>query len=322
MHEKDFRIVFMGTPGFATPGLEELLNHGFEVAAVVTSPDRPAGRGLKLQASPVKRLALEKGLPVIQPENLKDPDFLARLRELKADLFVVVAFRILPESVWSMPPYGTFNLHASLLPQYRGAAPINHVLINGESRTGVTTFYIDRDIDTGRVIGQMETPVSKNETAGELHDRLMMLGARLVVQTTEKIMDGEIRLIDQKDLPAYSEKLKKAPKITREFCEIDWSKSTRQLYDFVRGLSPYPAAYTHIEKEGKKHRLKIFRAEKISHPPEGSPGQIHTDQQSELWIHTQDGALGLLEVQLAGKKRMPAEEFLRGTTIPPGSHAL
>jgi methionyl-tRNA formyltransferase len=301
------RIIFMGTPDFAVPSLDILHKNGFPVVAVVTSPDKPAGRGLKMQASAVKKYALAHDIPVLQPVKLKDPAFLAQLRSLKADIQVVVAFRMLPEAVWNMPPLGTINLHASLLPQYRGAAPINWAIINGEKETGITTFKLKHEIDTGEIIYQRKITIREDETAGELHDEMMELGARLLLQTIQSISKNDYPLTSQA-MDNASLPIKQAPKIHREDCKIPWNKSVEEIYNLIRGLSPYPAAWTVID--GKI--LKIFRSKKSTEGHAFIPGTTDTDQHTYLRIAGNNGWIYLTEVQLAGKKRMDIEEFLRG----------
>jgi methionyl-tRNA formyltransferase len=327
------RIVYMGTPEFAVAPLKALLDNKQKVVAVVTVADKPSGRGQKVNESAVKKFAVENGIPVLQPVKLRDPEFLAQLKALKADLFVVVAFRMLPEEVWSMPKLGTFNLHASLLPQYRGAAPINWAIINGESRTGVTTFMIDKQIDTGGIILRQDILIGKDETAGEIHDKLMEIGADMVVQTTQGLIERNVDTRVQKSFIQGSEVLKPAPKLTRELCHIDWDDSTKQVYNLIRGLSPYPAAYTELVKDGSAPiQIKIYSAEPVdpvilsgvlSLPKDGAKdlvtepsGMIVSDGKSYLWITTKDGAISLKEVQLAGKKRMGIEAFLLGFRDP------
>ena len=313
MNKKDFRIIYMGTPHFAVAPLRELLNHGYPIAAVVTVADKPAGRGRKLRPSPVKEFALEYGLKVLQPLNLKDPAFISELKKLKPDLAVVVAFRMLPESVWSLPSKGTVNLHASLLPQYRGAAPINHAIINGESETGVTTFFIEKEIDTGSIILQKKIPIGPDETAGELHDKLMDAGAGLIIETIELIRKGEVNAIDQSLFNIPENQLKKAPKIFKQDCKIDWSQSIDKVYNFIRGLSPFPGAFTYFNLTGEQKMLKIFKGKKIENI-KGKPGEILV-RGGKLIGYTADAALELTEIQLEGKKRMRAEDFLRGLKI-------
>ena len=313
------RIVYMGTPEFAVEPLKALLEAKYKVVGVVTVPDKPSGRGQKVNESAVKKFAVEKGLPVLQPEKLKDPEFLGQLAALKGDLFVVVGFRMLPEAVWSMPKLGTFNLHAALLPQYRGAAPINWAVINGESLTGVTTFMIDKNIDTGGIILRQESRVSHTDTAGDVHDRLMGIGADLVVQTVEGLIQGNAETRVQRSFIQGSELLKPAPKLTKELCHIDWTDTTENIYNLIRGLSPYPTAYTELVKDGNPTQLKIFFAESDSsiRVPEGTtPGTILSDGKNYLAITTSDGVLSLKDIQLAGKKRMDVKAFLLGFRDP------
>lgn len=312
---KKTRIVYMGTPEFAVAPLEALIAKGYDVVGVVTVADKPSGRGLKVNESAVKKYAVEHNIPVLQPVKLKDPEFLEALRAWKADLFVVVAFRMLPEEVWTMPKLGTFNLHAALLPQYRGAAPINWAVINGERITGVTTFMIDKDIDTGNIIFREECRISDTDTAGDVHDRLMEMGARLVPDTVEAIVKGEAELRVQRSFIQGSEVLHPAPKLTKELCHIDWHRSTKDVYNLIRGLSPYPTAYTEIvPADGEPVQLKIFSAEKIDASAE--PGTILSDGKSYLAIATADGAISIKELQLAGKKRMDVKSFLLGFREP------
>ncbi len=307
--KKDLRIIFMGTPEFAVESLRALHEGGYNVVAVVTMPDKPAGRGHKLQFSPVKQYALEAGLPILQPEKLKDEAFLAELRALRADLQIVVAFRMLPEVVWAMPPRGTFNLHSSLLPQYRGAAPINWAVINGETETGVSTFFLQHEIDTGNIILQAKTPIAPTETAGEVHDRLMTMGAQLVIQTVDLILADKAQ---GKPQPQVAN-LKPAPKIFKETCLVDWQKSTTEIYNFVRGLSPYPAAWTELHSpQGDTLLLKIFETEIEDCPPQHSAGTLLTDNKTYLKVAARDGYVKLLSVQLAGKKRMGVRDLLNG----------
>jgi methionyl-tRNA formyltransferase len=302
----------MGTPEFAVPSLEILLEHGFHILAVVTAPDRPAGRGLQLKESPVKRFAREQGLNILQPEKLKDPDFLQTLRALDADLNVVVAFRMLPELVWNMPPLGTINLHGSLLPQYRGAAPIQWAVLRGASRTGLTTFKLQHDIDTGSILFRQEVPIDAEETAGELHDRMMHIGARLLLKTVQAIQQGTYVLTSQATLFDPTQPLHPAPKIHKEDGEIHWDRPVEQIHNQVRGLSPYPGAYTFLE--GKQ--LKILRSHKLYGPPLEKPGTWFSDHKHHLRWACQDGWLEVLELQLEGKKRMDTEAFLRGFRMP------
>lgn len=311
------RIVYMGTPEFAVAPLDALIKRKYKVVAVVTVADKPSGRGLKLNESAVKRYAVEKGIPVLQPEKLRDPAFLEQLAALKADVFVVVAFRMLPEEVWRMPKLGTFNLHASLLPQYRGAAPINWAIINGEKRTGVTTFMIDKNIDTGGIILREECLISDSDNAGTLHDKLMELGSNLVCDTVELIIQHNVELRVQRSFIQGSEELKPAPKLTRELCHIDWKRPSVQVRNLIRGLSPYPAAYTELVSEsGERLQLKIYGAEFMDAPAGIKPGQIVSDGKSYLAIGTADRMLSITDLQLGGKKRMDIGAFLLGFRNP------
>ena len=325
---RKIRIVYMGTPEFAVAPLDALVKAGYQVAGVVTVADKPSGRGLKLNESPVKQYAVAHGIPVLQPEKLKDPAFLEALAAWKADLFVVVGFRMLPEVVWSMPRFGTFNLHAALLPQYRGAAPINWAVINGEHLTGVTTFMIDSRIDTGGIMLRQEHRIGPADTAGDVHDALMGIGSDLVVQTVEGILNGEIELRTQRSFIQGAELLKPAPKLTRELCHIDWNDSTTSIYNLIRGLSPFPTAFTELAptEGGDPVALKIFFAEPLSSLPTASgnpvPGTVASDGKSWLAIATADGWLSLKDVQLAGKKRMDIKAFLAGFRNPEEYHAL
>ena len=315
MEKKDLRIVFMGTPEFAEFTLRRLVEDGYNIIGVVTMPDKPMGRhGSVLQSSPVKKYAVEQGIPVLQPEKLKDPAFLEALAALKADLQIVVAFRMLPEVVWSMPRLGTFNLHGSLLPQYRGAAPINWAIINGDKETGVTTFFLKHEIDTGDIIHQERIPILPDDNAETMHDKLMALGADLTVRTLQDILAGNIKPIPQSDIPVSE--LRPAPKIFKETCRIDWNQPTIRVRDFIRGLSPYPAAWTVLHSsDGNDQDFKIFAAEPVPNAPLQTPGTITCDGRKNLIVSTADGALRLLEVQLSGKKRMPTPAFLCGCTI-------
>ena len=315
---KKTRIVYMGTPEFAVAPLEALIAKGYEIAGVVTVADKPSGRGLKVNESAVKKYAVEHGIPVLQPVKLKDPEFLEALKAWKADLFVVVAFRMLPEEVWSMPKLGTFNLHAALLPQYRGAAPINWAVINGEQMTGVTTFMIDKDIDTGGIILREDCRINETDTAGDVHDKLMAMGAGLVVETVEGIIQGNAETRVQRSFIQGSEVLKPAPKLTKELCHIDWNDSTRNIYNLIRGLSPYPAAFTELMAEDAEApvQLKIFSAEKMSLESPAEPGTVLTDGKNYLAVATADGAISIKDLQLAGKKRMDVKAFLLGFRNP------
>lgn len=303
------RIIFMGTPDFAVPSLEILVKNGYQVIAVITAPDKPAGRGLKMQASAVKIAAERLGLPILQPEKLKNEDFLNQLRVLKADLQIVVAFRMLPEVVWSMPPLGTFNLHASLLPQYRGAAPIHWAIINGETQTGVTTFFLQHEIDTGDLIMQAKEPIYRHDTAGTLYERLMYKGAELVLQTVQAIEKGNITTTPQRQIAA--EGLKNAPKIFKETCEINFQQPAEAVFNFVRGMNPFPTAWTRYN--GLIY--KIHWVVPVHDDNRYSPGEWHTDGKNFLHIGTTDGYVVVEELQAEGKKRMGIAEFLRGNKI-------
>ena len=307
------KIIYFGTPEFAASQLEAIISAGYDVAAVVTMPDKPAGRGRKIQYSEVKKAALEHNLPLLQPEKLKDPSFLEQLASFQANLFIVVAFRMLPAVVWQMPKYGTFNLHASLLPQYRGAAPIQYAIINGETETGLTTFFLNEEIDKGAVIMREKVTIRPDETAGELHDELMLLGNKVVVETIRKIEAREVNAQAQEEL-VQSEPLKSAPKITKEFCNVDWTQSGQCIYNHIRGLSPYPAAHTQLHSDvGETLELKIFASIFSPCQNEFCTGSVFTDNKTFLKIAVRDGYIFLTEIQQAGKKRMPIDEFLRGT---------
>ena len=319
MKKEELRIVYMGTPDFAVESLRALVEGGYNVVGVVTMPDKPMGRhGSVLQPSPVKKYALEKGLTVLQPEKLKDETFLDELRALKADLQIVVAFRMLPEVVWNMPPMGTFNLHASLLPQYRGAAPINWAVINGETETGITTFFLKHEIDTGKIIQQVRVPIHETDNVEDVHDRLMLLGGQLVTETVDNILAGTIQPIDQSELVGADVELKPAPKIFHETCQINWNQPMKKVYDFIRGLSPYPAAWSEFEDaKGKKQSVKIFSTSMVERVFTAlelmpKPGEMLTDGKTYLHVMCQNGLLSINELQMAGKKRMPIADFLRG----------
>ncbi|MCE3294705.1 MAG: methionyl-tRNA formyltransferase [Crocinitomicaceae bacterium] len=303
------KIVFMGTPDFAVGILDKLVQENCRVVGVITAPDKPAGRGQQLSESAVKKYAVEKGLHVLQPEKLKDEQFISDLRALEADLFVVVAFRMLPEVVWNMPPKGTINLHASLLPEYRGAAPINWAIINGETKTGVTTFFIEQEIDTGLVIERDETPIRENETAGELHDKLLEIGKKLVFSSVQKIENGSVKRIPQAELTPEGE-IKSAPKIFKPMCRVDWSQPVTVAHNLCRGLSPYPTAWTMLKNKetGEERSLKIFRTEKTDQP---STAELKSSK-TELLIPCADFYLSVSELQFEGKKRMSARDFLLG----------
>ncbi|MCC8095404.1 MAG: methionyl-tRNA formyltransferase [Tannerellaceae bacterium] len=314
MKKEDLRIVYMGTPDFAVESLKALVEGGYQVVGVVTMPDKPMGRHMsELQSSPVKQYAVSKGIPVLQPEKLKDEEFLAALRDLQADLQIVVAFRMLPEVVWNMPRLGTFNLHASLLPQYRGAAPINWAVIHGETETGATTFFLTHEIDTGEIILQKRIPIADTDNVGIVHDALMKMGAGLVIETVDLLLTGQIEGIPQEIFYTHPEELRAAPKIFKETCRIDWNQPVKKIYDLIRGLSPYPAAWTELlYPEGKRVILKIYESEKRYESHTFPVGTIHTDQKTYLDIAVPDGFLRLKIVQPAGKKRMNIADFLNG----------
>lgn len=309
------RIVYMGTPKFAVEPLRAIIEAGYNVSAVVTVPDKPAGRGLKLQPSPVKVFAEQNHIPVLQPEKLKDPQFIQTLKEINPDIAVVVAFKMLPRDVWQIPRLGTFNLHASLLPQYRGAAPINWAIINGEKETGITTFLLDEQIDTGNILLQKSVPIGETETAGELHDRLMYQGAGLVVETINMLTAGNINPIPQNQIKVSGE-LKPAPKIFKETCRVDWNNPSQKVFNHIRGLSPYPAAWTELKTKRNNVEtiipLKIYQAEKLDLAQPQRPGTLKTDGKTYLYVFCSQGAIALKTVQQAGKKAMGIEEFLRG----------
>lgn len=308
------RIVYMGTPEFAVESLKRLVEGGYNVVGVITMPDKPMGRhGSVLQASPVKQYAVSQGLRVLQPERLKDESFIEELRSLKADLQIVVAFRMLPEVVWNMPPMGTFNLHASLLPQYRGAAPINWAVINGDTETGITTFFLKHEIDTGEIIDQVRVPIADTDNVEVVYDKLMRLGGDLTLKTVDAILAGTVKTTPQEELAQVTE-LRPAPKIFKETCRIDWNKGVKAVYDFIRGLSPYPAAWTELHETAASQpvMLKIFESRKEFCMPEETVGTVVTDGKSYLKVATTDGYIDILSLQLAGKKRMPVADFLRG----------
>ena len=315
----------MGTPEFAVESLKALVEGGYNIVGVITMPDKPMGRhGSQLSMSPVKVYALEQGLKVLQPVKLKDPDFLKELESLAAELQIVVAFRMLPEVVWNMPHLGTFNLHASLLPQYRGAAPINWAVINGEKETGVTTFFLKHEIDTGEVIKQVRVPIADTDDVGVVHDKLMTIGAKLVTDTVNKIIDGTLRTVEQDLMIGEKDVLKPAPKIFRETCRINWNQSRKKVYDFIRGLSPYPAAWTVLESDGKQTDIKIYQTSKIQNAQapgavSRSAGSVWTDGKTFMRAATADGWLDILTLQQAGKKRMGVADFLRGFKVAEGA---
>ena len=312
MNPKEIRIVFMGTPEFAVPSLRALVAGGYNVVGVVTTPDKPAGRGQKLHQSEVKIAALELGLPVLQPEKLKAPEFVEAMQALRPDLGIVIAFRMLPEVIWAMPRLGTFNLHASLLPQYRGAAPINWAIINGETETGVTTFLLNHEIDKGGIIDQIRVPIHPEDNVGTLYDKLMTTGTALVTSTVDRIAAGDIRPVEQQHIDEST--LRPAPKIFKEDCRIDWTLPGRRIADFIRGLSPYPAAWTEMFREGDEvsQSAKLFSAafEAAAH---GQPcGTVESDGRTFIRVACADGWIIPGELQIAGKKRLPVRELLLG----------
>lgn len=312
MEKRDLRIVYMGTPDFAVEPLRCLVEGGYRVVGVITMPDKPSGRGHKLQFSSVKQYALEQELPILQPEKLKDEAFLQELRAWEADLQIVVAFRMLPEVVWNMPRLGTFNLHASLLPQYRGAAPINWAVIHGDTKTGITTFFLKHEIDTGEVIQQVSVPIADTDNVGIVHDKLMMLGGQLVVETVDAILNDAVKPISQEEMAVVGE-LRSAPKIFKETCRINWEAPVKRVYDFIRGLSPYPAAWTElIQPDGKEVVMKVFETEKIPESHAVPAGTIKTDGKTYIHVAVTGGWIKVCSLQLPGKKRLKTEEFLRG----------
>lgn len=302
MEKRELRIVFMGTPDFAVPSLDILVQHNYKIVGVITAPDKPAGRGQQLHQSAVKKYAVEKNLAVLQPEKLKNADFINELKALEPNLFIVVAFRMLPELVWQMPEYGTFNLHASLLPQYRGAAPINWAVINGEKETGVTTFFLQQEIDTGNIILQEKINIEDEDNAGSVHDKLMDIGSQLVLKTVQQIEENSVT-----EQPQELTTSKHAPKIYKETCLIDWNKPVLEIHNLIRGLSPYPTAFTHLD--GKV--LKIYKSEVILRQAHDDKAYL-TDNKTYLSFKCANGYLDILELQLEGKKRMKVDEFLRG----------
>lgn len=307
-NKRDLRIVFMGTPDFAVATLKTLIDHNYKVVGVITAPDRPAGRGQKLRASAVKQFALEQGLNILQPTNLKAESFIEELKALKANLQIIVAFRMLPKVVWQMPEYGTFNLHASLLPQYRGAAPIHWAIINGETKTGVTTFFIDEKIDTGAVIQSEETQIGTNTTVGELHDELMTIGSELVIKTVEQI---EINSVTTAIQP-QTEDLKTAYKLNRDNCKIDWSLSIDTIYNKIRGLNPFPAAWCYLENEEEKPlSIKIYGVEKLEEKHNNDAGKLISTKDA-LKVACKGGYINILEIQLPGKRKMEVKSLLNG----------
>jgi methionyl-tRNA formyltransferase len=314
---KDLRIVFMGTPEFAVTTLKYIIEAKYNVVGVITAPDRPAGRGRKLQQSAVKEFAVANDLPVLQPTNLKSPEFLEELRALKVNLQVVVAFRMLPKVVWQLPEFGTFNLHASLLPQYRGAAPINWAIINGETLTGASTFFIDEKIDTGKMILQKETPIELKDNVGSLHDRLMILGAELVIDTLDLIKNDKVKTISQKE----SKGLKEAPKLTKENTRINWSLGATKLYDFIRGLNPYPAAWTVIKNGELELNTKLYDIEVLVESHDKDAGEI-IQEDNKLKVAVKDGYILVNEIQLPGKRKMKTKELLNGYQVETDAKVL
>ena len=312
---KNIRIVFMGTPEFAVASLGSLLMNGFNVVGVVTVPDKPAGRGRKIRKSAVKEFAEFSSLPILQPDNLKDPGFISELKELKADLFIVVAFRMLPEAVWRLPSIGTINLHASLLPDYRGAAPINHAIINGETVTGVTTFFIDEKIDTGNILLSEDVRIFPFENAGDLHDRLMIHGARLIIKTLSDIAENKIKPVSQKALLKPGESPKLAPKIHPDDCLINWDNTVVNVHNFIRGLAPYPCAKSFFKNESVIHSFKIYESEIELENHAYKHGQIISDGKHFIRIACNNGFINIVSLQLEGKKRMNTAEFLMGFRI-------
>jgi methionyl-tRNA formyltransferase len=307
------RIVFMGTPEFAVASLDILVQNNYNIVGVITVPDKPAGRGQQLQQSAIKKYALEKGLNILQPEKLKAEEFLNELRSLKADLQIVVAFRMLPEVVWKMPRLGTFNLHGSLLPQYRGAAPINWAVMNGDKETGVSTFFLQHEIDTGKIIFREKTVIGDDESAGEIHDRLMIIGASLVLKTVKAIENNNYPQTDQSEFIAKGEQEKHAPKIFKEDCRINWQDPMKKIHDHIRGLSPYPAAFTElISTDDKTYSIKIFKTETERSDHTETIGSVHTDSKTYIKVAVKDGFINITDLQLPGKKRLAVSELLRG----------
>lgn len=312
---KNLRIVFMGTPEFAVATLDLLLMNGINVAGVVTAPDKPSGRGRKIKKSAVKKFAEDNNLPVFQPVNLKDPEFIESLKKLNADLFIVVAFRMLPEDVWKMPRLGTINLHASLLPDYRGAAPINHAIINGETKTGVTTFFIDEKIDTGHILLREEVPISPDENEGELHDKLKEHGAKLVIETLSHLSENNLRTTPQTKLIDLHEPLNPAPKIQPEDCIIDWNNECVKIHNLIRGLAPYPCARSAFKGDSATISFKIYGSKPKIEKHSFKPGTIYSDGKQFIRVYCKDGFLEITGLQLEGKNRMNVVEFLRGFRI-------
>ena len=324
MTKEDLKIVFFGTPDFAVESLSRLVDGGYNVVAVVTMPDKPAGRGRQLQQSDVKRYAVEHGLPVLQPVSLKDEAFIAELRSFGAQLFIVIAFRMLPEAVWQMPPLGTFNLHASLLPRYRGAAPINWAVMNGDTETGVTTFFLKHEIDTGDVIQQRSCPIGRHDNVEDVHDRLMVMGADMVLETVDAIINGTVKPISQDQMLTTGQQPTPAPKIFKDTCRIDWTRPAEELYNHIRGLSPYPAAWTVLKDENGNEvtTIKVYKTgepERFTGNEHPVPGTLLADRKT-LRVACADGWLQVLSLQQSGKKRMDTDAFLRGFTVTDTHH--
>ena len=320
MDKKDIRIVFMGTPDFAVESLRILVENGYNVVGVITMPDKAVGRHHnQLQFSAVKKYAIEQNLPLLQPEKLKEESFLNELKVWNADLQIVVAFRMLPEVVWNMPRFGTFNLHGSLLPQYRGAAPINWAIINGEKETGVTTFFLTHEIDTGKIILQEKVQIGENDNAGKIHDELMMVGAGLVKKTVDMLLEDNVNAVDQNQFFSDEKDLKSAPKIFKETCRITWDKSATEVHNLIRGMSPYPAAWTELYVEGKEPQVvKIYASEVISENKDRVVGSVITDNKSYLHVVCAEGCIKVTDIQFAGKRAMKIEEVLRGYRVEEG----
>jgi methionyl-tRNA formyltransferase len=305
------RIIFFGTPDFAVPSLEILASNGYEIAAVVTAPDRPSGRGQKISRSAIKEFALKQNFRILQPLKLKDPAFLGEIKSLKADLQIVVAFRMMPEALWSMPPFGTVNLHGSLLPQYRGAAPIQRAVMNGEKITGVTTFFLQQEVDTGKIIYRQQVQIGANETAGELHDRLMITGASLLLQTVKSIEEGNVIQIDQSEFIAEGEILHHAPKIFKEDCRLDFTNNAAEIYNKIRGLSPHPSAFFILKDNNVENNIKVITSKKEIEAG-AVINKIYTDKKNFFKIGCADGLIDVQELQWPGKRKMSITEFLRG----------
>ena len=316
MNKNNFKIIYMGTPDFAVEPLKKLVENNYNIVAVITNPDKPAGRGQKEQESAVKKYAKSKDLIILQPDKFRDEVFLKQLKELNADLQIVVAFKMLPEIVWNMPGFGTFNLHASLLPQYRGAAPINWAIINGDEKTGVTTFFLKHKIDTGNVIFQEEIPINNNDNAGIIHDKLMYKGADVVLKTVDAILNEDYQEINQKDLISEEQEIKHAPKIFKSDCKVNWQKDLNSIYNLIRGLSPYPAAWTEIKNiKNEPVQLKLFTTEKVDSSHNEISGKFISDNKTYLKVAVQGGYINILELQQAGKKRMIVTDFLKGFQV-------